>query len=74
MKFYMLRNENNGKYYKRGTGGHWVPAEYATVWTTTDGPRSALGAITRYNRYASRHPSYQVPVTTLVTFLGEEMG
>ncbi len=48
MTFYMLRDLNTGRYYKRGC--LWVPAEYASVWTTLDGPRAALGAITKYNR------------------------
>jgi len=52
-KFYMLRDNATGLYYRRihNRGGEsWVKQKEASVWASPDGPRACLGTITRRNR------------------------
>jgi len=65
MTFYMLRDTNTGRYYKRGC--YWVPAKSASVWTNLDGPRAALGAITKYNRRI-HHEDFKPAKPVIVEF------
>jgi|GEM_PF-5514776 len=79
MIIYMLRNKENGKYWRRGNV--WVTQEFATPWTTARGPVAARTEIKRktneYNRSwrvrdgGSRQQ--QIPETEVVKFQATEI-
>jgi hypothetical protein len=65
MTFYQIRDETTGLWYKKGSnGGLWVAQDEASVWTQPNGPRAALGNITRYRRRA--RTQYKPEVVSLV--------
>ena len=50
MRTYMLKGERG--WYKRGGGcyGYWVDQQFASIWTSKNGPNAAMGQLKRNGR------------------------